>query len=312
MVDLTELLEPEHPIATHPDLPGYKAFFMPIGPALAAKLLAGYKVDYRPFIKANGEAIVRAMANNQWVPDGSPIRLMIDGSLGDGQHRLDSVVKTDKTFIFLVVVGLPMKTYDSMDTGAMRDYAASLRRRGYTKNAPLLAWFIQLIHRWENGLPLLSEGKVIHPELDIVFEKHKEEILRCVDLTVSGSKRIKMSAALVAFSWWMFRRVDVEKSSVFMHKLSTGEGKFEKGDPILALRNKLDDMKSEVEKTKGNPYNRHHYLRLMFYTFNSFMDDIPLVGLNKGDGTRNSLDRIDPVVLHAERLKELAKREETS
>lgn len=309
MLDLTSLLEPEHSVATHPDLPGYKAFFMPIGPELAEKLLDGYKAEYRPYLQANGEAIGRAMSNGLWIPDGAPIRLMEDGSLGDGQHRLKQLVKTGKTFVFLVVVGLPMQAYDSMDTGAIRNYAASLVRRGYTKNAPLLAWFIQLIHRWENGLPLLSEGKVIHGELDITFDKHKDEILRCVDLTVSGSKRIKMAPALVAFCWWMFRRVDVEQAHIFMHKLSTGEGEFRKGDPILALRNKLDDVSEETKRTKGKAWNRHHFLRVTFYTFNTFMEGSQLVGLNKGDGTRNSLDRIDPVVAHAERLKDLRERE---
>lgn len=306
--DLTELLQAEHPMAMHPDLPGVTAFFMAIGPSLADKILSGYKEDYRPYIKANGEALNRAMSNEQWVFDGSPIRFLKDGSFADGQHRMTAIKKSGKTHIFLVVMGLENEAYDSMDTGAIRDYAASLRRRGFTKNAPLMALFIQCIHRWENGLPMLSEGKVIHPELDVVLEKHREEILRCIDLTVSGSKKIKMSPSLVALCWWLFRRINVEKASIFMTQLAYGED-IHRGMPVYHLKLKLEEIREETMRTRVTSHNRHHFLCIVFQAFNAFDAGIPRTNFLKGDGTRNSVNKVDPLVDHADRMKALQRRE---
>lgn len=302
MIDLIELLQPEHSIATHPDLPNVKAFFMPIGPALAEKLLAGYKMDYRKYLKTHAESIAVDMENDNFLFNGDTLCIMADGSLGDGQHRLDGVKRSGKTFVFLIVTGLTLESYDVMGTAAVRKYANALVRKGYTKNAALLAWLIQIIYRWEHSLPIVSAGKISHLELDKSFAKHESEILRSVELTVGGSKKIKMSPALVAFCWWMFRQIDVEKASTFMTQVTYGEyigGR----DPAYVLRLKLEDGK--IEK-----YNRHQILCLCFKAFNAFEAGIPIAGITKGDGTRASVDKVNPVVIYAERMKALKKREE--
>ena len=60
------------------------------------------------------------MVNGKWMFDASPIQFDVDGKLINGQHRMRSLIKSNTSQTFLIVLGLDNETFKVMDTGRNR------------------------------------------------------------------------------------------------------------------------------------------------------------------------------------------------
>lgn len=291
-----QTLTPSGTVATTDVLEGVEAFFVHIGPALAEQLLKTYHDgddDYRKYLLKHGESIQRDMANDRWVFNGDTIVLGKPDEnnitkLLDGQHRLTGVVKSGRTLVFLVVIGVDEATaYDTINSGVVRKLEDSFRRRKFT-NVTLRSALVRILQRFESGASLSSTEKLTYAELNDVHDKYRKGIDRAIQLSTGMTYKIDIPSSLVAFSWWVFMQVDEEVAHKFMTELAEGEGIF-KGYPTYTLRARLvNELKSDL--------NRHQYMKLVFTAFDAELNGAKITSLGSvGDGSRASMDKVCPI-----------------
>lgn len=259
-----------------------EAWFEMVGPERAAELLKSYKVDYRKFRPSYADGLARDMANGHWNFDGATVRIDDENNLFDGQHRLNSVMSSGEPQLFLFVKGIPVKAYDTTDTGLARTYGDTLRRRGY-QNVSARTALMKLINRWETGKSLDDTKRLTNSEMDDILDRHVDTINRAVQMSMSTSKKMHLPGALVAFSWWILSQIDSERAYTFLVSVAEGEN-IRRGQAAYTLRERL---RNDYEAG----YSRNEYMHLVFSAWNAYIRDeeIGRLVMPKGFVTRQSI-----------------------
>ena len=120
-----------------------------LSPTGAARMLEG-NTRNRTLRKPYVRKLAGAMVRGEWKLNGEPIQLAIDGTVLNGQHRLEAVVESGQTIPALVIRGLPLSAQMTMDTGARRSLSDVLALRG-EKHTTNLAAALGLLHRYRSG-----------------------------------------------------------------------------------------------------------------------------------------------------------------
>lgn len=283
---MSETYDPKEVLAIE-NADGVMITLVTVGPEAAKAMLSTYHVDYRKYRRSYGEGLARDMAAGNWVFDGSPIRTDVDDNLIDGSHRLNAVVISNTTQQFLHVGKLPVGAYDTIDTGLARNYADSLRRRGY-KNANMRTALVKLIERWESGKSLGDTKRLTMSEIEAIHDKHVDTVSRALSLSVGSVNRCNLPGALLAFSWWLLSEHDATKAKMFMTQFVEGEN-IRKGMPAYALRSRLYDMQEN-----GAPRNEYMYLVLRAWKAYCDGEEQYRIMLPSGLITREDLDELMP------------------
>lgn len=121
-----------------------KAEFETITPAKAQSLLE--KSDFRNRIlnKATVSRYAYAMQNGKWKANGEGIIMNCNGAVINGQHRLHAIIKAGKPVGMLVVKGVSIDAFDTMDTGRKRTNGDVLGIAGYQDRTTLAAALVVL------------------------------------------------------------------------------------------------------------------------------------------------------------------------
>lgn len=116
------------------DLEGRWEFTMDIDKATAASFIANIDNKQRRLAKGRMTQILRDINNGRWENTGDPIRLSLEGTLIDGQHRLTALVHADKSDMVLkdmtVVVLKGRSALDVVDIGKTRTVGDIRRMTG--------------------------------------------------------------------------------------------------------------------------------------------------------------------------------------
>lgn len=99
-----------------------------VSPEIARKWLFNNKVN-RNICQSRVEAYAYDMKENKWQLNGEAIKIGLDGSLKDGQHRLSAVIKANKSIPMLVIYGLT-EDITIQDRGRNRSVTDSLLLEG--------------------------------------------------------------------------------------------------------------------------------------------------------------------------------------
>lgn len=141
---------------------------MMIKPEQAAMWLAA-NTNNRPM---QGSAVLRYatdMKAGNWQCNGETIKIAMDGTLLDGQHRLAAIVKAEMPIEMFVVQGLPLESFRTIDVGMRRSSAQILGLAGFQNTTSLAS-----AARWVN---ILESGrscslKTTTPEIQDVIDRH--------------------------------------------------------------------------------------------------------------------------------------------
>lgn len=194
-------------------------------------------------------AYARDMANGRWALNGEAVKIAVDGTILDGQHRLLAVVQADVKVPMLIVTGLEPETQKTMDSGRKRTFSDNLRIDG-TVNAAVVASICLRGWMWDSGdrrfkatvRPTQSEMRA--------WREDNPSVHRSAEIasrTRTAFKAIPQSSAGTAHL--LFNRVDQNATAEFFARLASGAG-LDEGDPILTLRNRL--IRDVMEK-KSHP-----------------------------------------------------------
>ncbi len=206
----------------------------------------------RPLNESNVLFLAKEMMDENWQFDGSPIRFNNIGKLIDGQHRLNAIVKANKTYPLMVITGLEPTVFKTMDTGRKRSGADAVAIEGIEQSG-LVSSTCKFIYNFNNKVysrgALRMTKSLSNSEL-IDFYKSNMSIGDSIKFYIKfpkskPSEKIISSSLLAGFHF-LLSNIDEIKANEFLTKLYTGIG-LEADSPITALRNKL--LKAKINKT---------------------------------------------------------------
>lgn len=175
------------------------------------------------------------MRSGAWRENGESIKIAVDGTVLDGQHRLHAIVESQTRHRVLVVTGLPMETQETVDGGAKRKFADVLKLRGEV-NCVGLAAAVRRVHLWEAGGRRGLRGGVnpTTTQMLTTLEKYPE-LRRSVQITALVGTHVPLPTSVLSLCHFLFERLDYEDTEFFFARLRDGVN-LDQTDPIYVLR----------------------------------------------------------------------------
>lgn len=203
-----------------------------IGPVLAAEILR-QNTNNRLVNKKLVDRYASDMANGNWRFIGDPIRRTQDGTLLDGQHRMEAVVKSDTKHEFLVITGLEAESQSVMDGGRPRRLGDVLRIAG-EKHHVTLAAALTYVWGMDNSVNFAIATANWRPSTAALLEtleRHPGVRASC-NAGQNLSTHIKVPGSIATFRHYQFGLIDEEDRDDFWRRLTKRE--FEGTDDPLA------------------------------------------------------------------------------
>ncbi len=208
-----------------------------VTPGMAVALLAENRRN-RNLRTSRVTQLAEAMQRGEWELNGETIKVAEDGTLLDGQHRLQAVVESGVGIDSLIMRGLPMQVQDTVDTGRRRRLADILKIEGYSDSHALGA-AVSILHRLRNGTRIHyahSGAPSAQQALDLI--KREPQIQKSVGVARRVTKQVGGPIGVFSALHCVFYEVDPGPADEFFARLADGAD-LSRDDPLLHLRNQL-------------------------------------------------------------------------
>lgn len=213
-----------------------------ITPDIARTMLEKNSIN-RPLKRMTVSKYTRQMMKGLWMENtGEAIKFASDGSLLDGQHRLNAVVNANVTLNFLVIKGLDKEIFKVLDTGTKRTASDALHVAGLSNATKLSAgikkYYLFKINEIHHSKTPTNE------EIINIYNKNPQfwdDVVRMAS-DWYRKERLIVESELIGF-YAYFYDIDPDQAFNFMEKIGTGEN-IDSDSPIKLLRHKLILAKS--------------------------------------------------------------------
>jgi hypothetical protein len=211
-----------------------------ITPTMARKYLDKNTMN-RPLNQQNLEALAKEMSHNNFHVTGESIKVAKDGTLLDGQHRLQAIVFSGKAVKMFLIEGLEKDAFKYMDTGRTRQASDVLAIEGVT-NATKIAGMVKFIINFNKGYysdaaQSKAKYRTTNAQVSEFVEKHAKQLADSYDFGFGKGKRL-ISGSLIAALHFIFKKNDERTADIFIEKLVTG-AELTSGNPIHQLRERF-------------------------------------------------------------------------
>jgi len=177
------------------------------------------------------------MEAGKWQLTGDPIRIAKDGTLLDGQHRLEACVLSGKPFWTYVMEGCDPKVKWVIDTGLKRQMKDVLKMQGEVNSTLLAATLNWLIRYDENGTRI--QRGITHNE-SLSYLSENPTVRDSVQFASAIRSRLKLvTATIVGGTHCVVARGDRHLADNFWKSLATGVD-LQPRDPIFIYRRWLE------------------------------------------------------------------------
>lgn len=227
----------------------------------ASKLLAHSQGQrQRTLTMSHVDRLAHAIATGQWRETHQPIALNRDGVVIDGQHRLNAIVKANKTVRVMIARDVPDETFDVIDTGKARGPSDVLALGGFA-NTMALASSLRMLLTYDQvvGSPdTFRAARKAFTSADILREAESERGQE-LGRVLYASRTTAMQLGRAGFGTWMGATFMVMKESPvddglcleFIERLRDGVG-LPGGSPILALRRYISSDQGLIRTNGGD------------------------------------------------------------
>lgn len=211
----------------------------------------------------------RQMDIGAWKFNGDTIRFLENNVLADGQHRLESIIKTGKPMKCIIVTGLDKDCMSTIDTGRSRRVGDHLRIYGKFEisNFMAVAAACSIVAKFQKGKFVDSRDKQ-SPAEAIAFIKENPDFLKHCNVGADLAKLITPSIAIS--TRYLFSKIDRYVAAEFFDKLTTGE-KLGGTSPILKLRTQL--IASRGTGFRRGRLHQKTYLYYICAAFDAFLNN---------------------------------------
>lgn len=209
------------------------------------------------------EKYARDMEAGRWALNGEAIKRATDGTLLDGQQRLEAVVRANVTVTMLVVSELPPEAQDTMDQGRTRTVADVLNINGVV-NAAVVAAIARRAWQWEQGNLKFGPAVSPTPAEMRAFIQDNPAIHRAAQIASQVRTSFRVSKqSVTGTTHYILNGIEPDAAALFFAQLGNGAG-LDTGHPVLTLRNRFttDRMTAKV-----NPF--HQDVALTFRAWNA-------------------------------------------
>lgn len=202
-----------------------------------AKLWLGSNTDNRRLRGAHAGRFGRDMASGNWRENGSAIVFAKDGTLIDGQHRLEGCVDSGAPFTTLVVRNVERGVQNTIDDGVKRTLGDRFTFEG-RPNANVSAAVVRRILLWQQGFRTNTGN--YQPSTAEAFELLANDPTAVLAIEATTSLRMNklLPPSIIGLGWWLFWDLDADDCQEFWDGLHSGAG-LQEGSPILAVRNQI-------------------------------------------------------------------------
>lgn len=205
------------------------AQFEDIGPSLAQSFLEK-NLNNRRADKNRIAKYVADMKSGYWCFNGDAIRFDKSGNLIDGQHRLLSIIKADKSFTFLVIRNVIEESKRTIDTGKARSGGdvLSLFAGVGARDAGVLSAAISTLLLYKKGIGITGgSGNSSHTSNSCIEIFYKENYLKLQDSlnfvnSVTDHHMMLLSRSEALFLHYIFSEINKDNANLFIEKVITG------------------------------------------------------------------------------------------
>lgn len=170
--------------------------------------------------------------------NGETIKVAKDGTLIDGQHRLQAVVDSGVSIESLVMRDMPIDVQDTVDTGRRRRLADILAIEGHSDTHALGA-ALSMLHRFRTGKRIdYSHAGAPSPQQALELLEREPGIRESVREARRVTKQVGGPIGVFGALHHLFTEVDPVAAKEFFDRLADGAD-LAKDDPLLHLRNQL-------------------------------------------------------------------------
>lgn len=238
-----------------------------------AKRQSGYR--NRALSESTIVTLTEQMSQGKWRLNGSTI--VLNGSeLIDGQHRLHSVIRSKVSIQTLVVRGVSIDSFSTIDRGKKRSPADILSIAG--EGSPvLMAATLRMVYAYhQKSLPTMG-GQHKKEVLELI--KEYPYVRQSVIWAISQGKRTSLvTMTVLATAHAILSQIDIKQAEVFLEALVSGVNIGE-NSPLYWLRSRLEKNLASISKVpKGftlayiikawNAQRQNKTIGLIRYTYN--------------------------------------------
>lgn len=224
-----------------------KIRLMTITPNLA-KILLETNTKNRSLSRSNIEHLAKQINSGEWKLTGGSIGFDTNGTLVDGQHRLQACMQSNIPITTLVISGLKPEVFTVIDTGKKRDGSDALSIEG-VPNCTMVSGAIRLISKYRKDGELGKSAKSMTNQ-NIVDYYYDNKSLGGMS-TIASKLYSKccgiLSPRAVLTYYFLFSEKSKKDAHTFLEQVCIGKG-IDEGDAAFELRNRLiKDMNSSVK-----------------------------------------------------------------
>ncbi len=251
-----------------------------VTPAVAAEMLKG-NTRNRALVQSRVIAMAEDMAAGRWRATHQGVAIAADGSLLDGQHRLNAVILADMTVPMLVTRGLAPESIDAIDTGENRRAYDVLAIADGVTLSTVQRSAITVAARLVADGNLSGHGpKITVTYLRAAWAEHGADVRAVLDALVNGAGHGRLTNAAVTGSLAIAHRTRPAQVAEFCGLLRTGANLAE-NHPALLLRNHVT-----VQYVSGGATARDELSSRTFGMLDAFVRGETRARVQRSDATR--------------------------
>lgn len=217
-----------------------------------AELWLARNTDNRRIRPASVARYARDMLAGRFVENGAGVCFAKDGTLLDGQHRLEAVVQTRAIVPMLIVRNLDRAVQDTIDDGSKRTLGDRFTFNGH-QNAAVSAAVTRRVAMWKAGYKHNAGTYQVSTAEALKLVQSDPTMASAIEAAVKYRPGRLLPPTIVGLTWWLFSQVDQEDCAEFWEHLHTGAGLSE-GDPIHLVRNQIIRRNAEPGRIPESIY----------------------------------------------------------
>lgn len=233
-----------------------------VTPSLAEKYNQKNTDNYRPKLEKILYRIIQDVLNLSWTITGETIVFDVKGRVVDGQHRIDTVLKTGISLPCIIVEGVPVEAKIATGQTVPRSLWHIFYNCG-ERHARLLQQVINLARKIDKKVEWKHGDKFTHHQ-GLRYLKQNPDLRRAVDRYHKVSFESPVSTTVAAFCYYELSKIDEEETAIFIDQIFYGNSLLKKNHPISILRNFIWETKQRGGNVRGR-----NCVALIFRTWNA-------------------------------------------
>jgi hypothetical protein len=217
-----------------------------------AEALLSRNPENRKISRLIVNAMKQDIINGNFVFNGEPIIISMEGLMNDGQHRCIAVKETKLPIHTLIVFGVTRDSRLSVDQGKNRLASDYLSIQGYEHSRSQAAVAVLLNMYRRNGKIVTDKNtynRGTKIELTNLVKSDSQILVSVKKVANARSLNSLGGATILAFCHYLFNQIEKEDAEIFIEQMIKGEN-LQAGDPAFSVRECLINRKKLSKQEK--------------------------------------------------------------